>query len=241
MPVLLDVLSQAGDDPLIPAIVWQNLQPLVDHRTDDILNRIGAGQELLHSPAYSKFLPHLVERVLEGSSPDPAALWRLFQMVSHGDGSDMPAAKNCLVLLSRKVQNHELAGQALAAVRAKFQPELKKILAGPRSDPLWADALVLAASWKDPVALDAVRATVASDKEPDARRIEALGALVAVGDAAALDSVGAILAQPAKSSAALRAAMLGRWAARATRAWRPSCLKTMRGSNRSCSPGRSNC
>jgi putative heme-binding domain-containing protein len=209
VPVLLDVLSQAGDDPLIPAIVWQNLQPLVDRRTDDILNRLGAGHELLHSPAYSKFLPHLVERILEGSSPDPAGLLRLFQMVSHGDGADMPAAKNCLVLLGRKVQNHELSGQPLAAVRAKFQPVLKQILAGSRSDPLWADALVLSASWKDPVALDAVRATVASDKEPDARRIEALGALVAVGDAAALESVGAILSQPAKNSAALRAAMLG--------------------------------
>ena len=74
VPVLLDVLSQAGDDPLIPAIVWQNLQPLVDrpgrrnlepHRRWPRIARM--------SPAYGKFLPHLVERVLEGSSPDPAA------------------------------------------------------------------------------------------------------------------------------------------------------------------------
>ena len=77
----------------------------------------------------------------------------------------------------------------MAAVRAKFQPELKQILAGPRSDPLWADALVLAASWKDPVALDAVRATVASTKSPTRGGSRLWARCVAVGDAAALDSV----------------------------------------------------
>ena len=112
------------------------------------------------------------------------------------------------MLLSRKVQNHELTGPALEDVRAKFQPALKKILSGPRSDPLWPDALVLAASCKDPVALDAVRATVANIKETDGQRGEALGALIAVNDAAAIDTAAEILGRLADNSAALRSVVL---------------------------------
>ena len=40
VPVLLEVLSLSENDKLIPHIVWQNVQPLFDQRTDDILTAV---------------------------------------------------------------------------------------------------------------------------------------------------------------------------------------------------------
>ena len=90
LPVLLDVLAHCGDDPLIPAIVWQNLQPLVDRRADEILHRLAADHELRGSPAYGKFLPHLVERILEGATADSNGILNLFQLVSAATGPICP-------------------------------------------------------------------------------------------------------------------------------------------------------
>src|SRR5262249_46802864 len=37
MPLLLDVLASCGEDKLIPAIVWQNLHPLLEDQADSLL------------------------------------------------------------------------------------------------------------------------------------------------------------------------------------------------------------
>src|SRR5690606_22425449 len=44
--LLMSVLKNAGDDPLIPAIVWQNLKPSLEHGGDRFLTLIeGLGDD----------------------------------------------------------------------------------------------------------------------------------------------------------------------------------------------------
>ena len=207
--VLLTVLTGAGDDPLIPGIVWENLHPLLDGRADEILRRIGDDPDLRRSPAFSQFMPRLIERTLDRRSTDPTPIIRLFALVSQGDRVDVPAAQRCLSLLAQHIQSHELAGVELEQLRSQLARLLSPIITGPKTNPLRTDALLLAATWKDPAALAAIRDLLGSTHEPDARRGAALAALLAAGDATALDQVAAILAAPRQNSAGLRAAVLG--------------------------------
>ena len=206
--LLLKVLATAGDDPLIPGIVWENLHPLMDERADEILRWIGDDRDLRHSPAFGQFLPRLIERTLDRRNPDPAPIIRLFSLVSQAGGGDPAAARKCLALVAQHIQSHELAGPQLQQLRAQLEPLLAPIIAGPKTNPLRPDALLLAATWKDPAALAAIRELLGSTHEPDARRGAALAALLAAGDATALDRVAAILAKPRQNSASFRAAVL---------------------------------
>ena len=110
----------------------------------------------------------------------------------------------------QKTQTHELAGQELNDLRAKLQPMLAPMLADGANSPLKLDVASLLASMgsRDEIVLKAVRQTLDSTSQPDARRVESLGALLKLGDKNVLDDVAAIFAEPKKNSVALRAAIL---------------------------------
>ena len=94
-------------------------------------------------------------------------------------------------------------------MKVKLEPLLAQVIAGRGKSPLFTDAALLATTWNDRVAIDAIRKMLVATDQPDARRLQALGALLAARDRTALDAVAAILAEPKQNSAALRAAILG--------------------------------
>lgn len=105
---------------------------------------------------------------------------------------DADTARNCLGVLTEKVQTRELTPQQVEQLRPRLTPLLKKIVADADA-PLRFDAALLAASWGDKPAGDVVRAVVHSSRQDDAQRMRAVAALVASGDAKALDEVGRLL------------------------------------------------
>ena len=63
LPVLVRTLAACDDDPLIPHIVWQNLHPLLETRSDDF-TKLLAQDGLGKSPNIVKLLPRVTERIL---------------------------------------------------------------------------------------------------------------------------------------------------------------------------------
>jgi putative heme-binding domain-containing protein len=137
---------------------------------------------------------------------DPEPVVALFELVA--ENSDDPgAARECLAVLAEKVQTRELAGQKLTALRTRLQPALETIVADEKH-PLFLDAAILSASWKDGKAVAAVRAVFASHKHDQDRRIKALAALIAAGDKSIAKAVGDALSDAKANSADFRAAVL---------------------------------
>ncbi|MEX2176777.1 MAG: PVC-type heme-binding CxxCH protein [Pirellulaceae bacterium] len=62
LPVLVEVLAHAGDDKLIPHIVWQNLHPLLETRSGDFLAEIKK-YDLKTTPSLAKIMPRAIERI----------------------------------------------------------------------------------------------------------------------------------------------------------------------------------
>jgi putative membrane-bound dehydrogenase-like protein len=63
LPVLVEVLAHAGNDKLIPHIVWQNLHPLLATRSEDFLAEVKK-YDLKATPNLAKIMPRVTERIL---------------------------------------------------------------------------------------------------------------------------------------------------------------------------------
>ena len=208
MPLLLDVLSGCGDDKLIPHIVWQNLHPLLDEQSERFLQLVGNKVRLEQASNLLAIMPRAVERILGRQNPDPRPIVALLELLSKPGNAEPAMAGRCLSILAAKVQSREIAGERLDELRTALGPLVAEALADPEDELLYLDAVLLATSWKDPAGLKAARAAFGSSQRPDARRLQALDALVATGDAELLDAVGQELADATKNSLELRRRML---------------------------------
>ncbi|HZL88776.1 MAG TPA: HEAT repeat domain-containing protein, partial [Pirellulaceae bacterium] len=63
LPLLVKVAAHCGDDKLIPHIVWQNLHPLLETRSDDFLKEVKK-YDLQKSPGLKVLMPRVTERIL---------------------------------------------------------------------------------------------------------------------------------------------------------------------------------
>ena len=129
----------------------------------------------------------------------------LFELVLK---SDAETARRCLTILTEKVQTRELTPEQLDALRPRLEPALRDILARGSDDPLYLEAALLAASWKDPAGLAAARKVFASSSQQQQRRLQALDALIAAGDDSVARTIGSVLADAESNAADFRGAAL---------------------------------
>jgi putative heme-binding domain-containing protein len=192
LPLLLEVASAAGDDELIPHIVWQNLHPLLPQVGGQFVALLGKHQPG-RQPAVAALVPRAVEKLLAADQPDTQVIAGLLEtLIAQSDTAQLAA--DCLRIVARAVQSRQLAGASRGELAATLDPTLSKVLSsGGAQSPLSIDAALLAASWKNPLGVDAARKLVADRRLPEDRRIQALEALIAAGDAAALNDARTIL------------------------------------------------
>lgn len=114
----------------------------------------------------------------------------LFELVLDADEQ---TARDCLKILTARLQGKEIESQQAEALRERLAPRLNKIIADPEH-VLRLDAALLAAAWKSESALQVVREVFAAPSADAGRRISALTALVAAGDPSVLDAVSEVLA-----------------------------------------------
>jgi putative heme-binding domain-containing protein len=206
LPVLVRVLAQCGDDRLIPGIVWQNLQPLLEARGGSLVEFLKKA-ELKASPGLTAVLPRAVERLL-ASKAEPGIVTDLVSLTLDSRRPFHTAAGPCLAMVAAKVQNGELAGERLAAVGTGLKPGLARLMADAGDSPVKREAVFLAATLKDPAATAAMAELFRSTSQDEATRLKALNALVAGGHASVLDGVALVLADPQKHSIAFRGQVL---------------------------------
>lgn len=207
LPLWVEVLATCGDDPLIPAIVWQNLHPRLPDRADAFVHLLRA-DALAHAPGLAAVVPRAIERLL-ALDPLPAraiaGLWHVLRV------AQPEAAQQTLLLVAERLQTGQLRGPAREALKDALAPELAPLRQAPPDDPLHLAAALVAISWGDRTEVELVRQALADPQREPAVRLAALAALVAASDRQVLPAVLKVLhANPPKELAAGVLALLGR-------------------------------
>jgi putative membrane-bound dehydrogenase-like protein len=208
--VLVDVLAAGGKDKLIPHIVWQNLHPLLEDRADDYLQRLVVHhQRKGHNANILNLMPLVAERILGRRHFDPALVSTLLSLLTIGPlGENPQAARQCMAILTGRVQNGEIREEALKSLSDKLLPMLRQALRGKRESLYFPEGNVLAATLGDPYWLTWARRAFAAAEEKESVRQILLAALIYRKDAGVLRDVPGILADARGSSPAFRGQVL---------------------------------
>ncbi|MBY0521772.1 MAG: c-type cytochrome [Gemmataceae bacterium] len=207
MPVLLQVLARCGDDKVIPAIVWQNLHPLLEDKSGHFI-RVVEKTDLKASPNLAGLLPRVIERMIGSKKPDPHALCQLLALLIEGKNGHHECCCQCMATLAGKVQTGEVAGDHHAVIKNKLLPVVQRVLVEKPDHPLYLDAALLAATLKEPAGVEAVRKVFAAKEQTEAARLKALAALITAGDATLMDGVTVILTDAKGNTVAFRGQVL---------------------------------
>lgn len=207
MPLLVDVLQNSADDKLIPQIVWQNLHPLLETASDRFLTLVDKHPVLQTAP-FAAMLPRLVERVLGRRKFDSALVLQLYELTAAQSVGAPGLGAGLLDVLATKVENRELAGPSLEALRTGLAPRLQSVLAGPSDGPLFLESARLAAAWGDAAGAAAMQKVLADVQAPAERRLQALGALAASRNETLLSAVEAALGDAAGNPVEFRRRVL---------------------------------
>jgi putative heme-binding domain-containing protein len=177
MRVLVDVLSACGDDPLIPAIVWQNLHALLPadgRRFVTLINEL----DLAKAAAVPKLLPRVVDRILGEHDADLSPITMILERLV---GHDPERARQCFAVIADRLK--EMSGARKELLRDQLQAVIPPILNGDPTGPLAFDAQLLA--WRLGFgSMDArlVRERFTAADQPESVRLQALDALIAFRD-----------------------------------------------------------
>jgi putative membrane-bound dehydrogenase-like protein len=201
---LLEILNLSADDPLIPRIVWRNLHPLLEEQGEEFLVLLRRERDL-GAPGVSAILPRIAERIMGRKNSSGPSIATLLQML---EPRDTAAARHCLELLASRIQSGEIRGDQLPPLREALTPVLAPWLDAGPAHPLGLDSAIVAVSWKDPRALEAIRTISAAPRAPAAARLKAIAALIAISDESLLGLLPGILAPTDDAGGSFRAQVL---------------------------------
>jgi putative membrane-bound dehydrogenase-like protein len=194
-------VAKCGDDPFIPHVVWQNLHPLLEEHADSFVEAL-ARQDLA-SPGLAGMLPLAVERILSRKSTNAEPLAALIDVLTRPNGNPK-LARQCLTALASKVQSGELAGESLAGVRSRLGDQLARLAADESEQPLRDEAVLLAASWQDPSAVESATVLLASTSAAEPLRLRAIQSLASARHEQLPELVAGILAEPRANATEFR-------------------------------------
>jgi putative heme-binding domain-containing protein len=186
LPILLEILAHCGNDKVIPAIVWQNLHPLLEIESARCVALLRASPP---SAAIATLLPKFVERMLNTRDPDAAAIAALVEFAAHESPGSVPG---CIAMVSATLGG--LNDAQLAEIKHRLRPVLEKMLNDPSSTG-YRLSVELLAGRLGLASIDApeVHRKFVSSTEPESIRLEALEALIAFRDQSLLESLPGVL------------------------------------------------
>ena len=179
VPLLVDVLAASGDDQLIPHIVWQNLHPLLEEHADEFV-AAALRADPPHAAQIAKLFPRVVERLVARDTTDFAPLAALVERLVAGKLSDhvagraMPGDRGGQGPISRASRREAGCAARRARTGVGQSPRCRQRRpAVSRRRPLVRRAGATRPATPRP------RDVLTSTKHADARRLQALDALVA--------------------------------------------------------------
>ncbi|WP_339907436.1 PVC-type heme-binding CxxCH protein [Symmachiella dynata] len=201
MPVLLKVLSHCGNDQLIPHIVWQNLHPRLDEQPQQFIELL-TQRDFQQDQNIMALLPRLLDRLLAVKQGGPESAAQIYSTLIA-----QAAPNDSLIVLAKRIQTGELAGDRLSRLRTILEPRVQSLLTDDAMPPQ-ADTVILAASWGDQASLDICRQLFESAEQPTPDRIRALEVLASQNDKSILPTVQGILTDPEQHPQKFRAAII---------------------------------
>lgn len=183
--------ATGGDDPLLPRIAWENLNPNLPQRGGELAAAV-VENGLADKPAVAVLLPKAIDRLAVHRPLDVASVARLLELLLSND-TTTEQAREALALLSARVNNGELHAASLDELASRLHGVLAPLLANERH-VLHFEAAMLAAALRQPEGLAVARRAFAASAASQDRRVRALDALVAAGDENLLAAVDALLA-----------------------------------------------
>jgi putative heme-binding domain-containing protein len=108
--------------------------------------------------------------------------------------ADADSARSCLQKMAERIRTSEVNEATIAALQKRLAETLSKLITAP-DNPLHADAVLLAALWRDEAAVARVAAIAQSDQAGADQRNIALATLIHANDPSALKTATTILAR----------------------------------------------
>lgn len=202
--VLLEVLKSAGDDPLIPAIVWQNLSPLLERHSAAFVTLVKSNGPN-YPAAVNAVLTRVAERLLETKSASVEPVAEIVRLFSRG--TDPAAAGRVL----RTIQNRVVSGEIGRETRLEYAAKLSDIIApalGDAQSPLHRQAMLLATALGDESAALLATKLLADRDVPAEDRLAAAEALIVGGDEQAAHKIAHLATDANLGPAKLRGDLL---------------------------------
>jgi putative heme-binding domain-containing protein len=200
LDVLLTVLDQPTDDPLLPRVAWRQLQPAIARQGADFVTRWQRAQKI-PTPLQAELAPRALDVLLAqlkpregGQAVSPAVIGKF---VAAFRDSAPAVFQDCLRRLAGRVETGELPQPAIASLKSELEPTLAPLLANASAHPAGLDAALLVTAWGDPRGVKVARQNFATRGLNPELRLRALQSLVASRDEGLLDAVAASLTEPA--------------------------------------------
>jgi putative membrane-bound dehydrogenase-like protein len=210
LPVLLDTLTARGDDKLIPAIVWQNLQPLLETRADACVRQLIAIQAAYpRNENLGRIVPRLTDRLLGSHKLDLEAIDHLFGMLTDDPLIHHAAARACLAGLWGRIVSGEIHGGSLEALSTNLLRRLRTILGRKLVDRYFPDDVLVAAALGEEGSLRSIRKGFADPSEREDLRLKGIEVLIFRKDPAVLQALPSLLTAERSGSPGFRAQLLG--------------------------------
>ncbi len=182
---LADAAESCGDDPVVPAIVWQNLLPRLPQEGDAWVARILANGGA--APAWRDLVPRTIERLSDAGPGAAEAAGRLLAGLAESiEPAPQVAAAAWIELAARRRQDR-LSADVAAGFDRHLAALAQRALDRPPSDPLHLPGLLWSATTGSAPAQQALRGMVTDDSIEPTVRGAALETLLAGADPAAAE------------------------------------------------------
>jgi putative heme-binding domain-containing protein len=206
--VYSEALSACGSDPLIPRVVWRNMEPLLGDPTTAkkvVLSLVSQKPELFEN--MTRLAPRIVERLL-GNRPRSIGLagGLIAHLLNSASGNQVvaDAARSSLSLLAKEeIPKGEFPTPLLSQLR-----EIFRLSKGDVHHPLYFEAVLALSALREDVALREAARLSADPETPEAKKLLAVNALISGRYINLLDSIGAILVETRRISPECRGQVL---------------------------------
>jgi putative heme-binding domain-containing protein len=210
LPVLLDALAASGDDRLLPAIVWQNLQPLLETQADECIRLLILMQQAFpRNENFGKIVPRLTDRLLGAHKLDLDAIDHLFGMLTDDPLARRDAAHAYLTALRTRIMNGEVPSDSLPTLSANLLRRLRDVLARKLTDRYYPEDQLLAAALGEGGSVAAIRNGFTDATRRGDIRLKEIEVLVFRKDAALLPALPKLLAEERDPIPGYRGQLLG--------------------------------
>ncbi len=171
----------AQDDKLLPRIAWANLLSVLDRHAHEAVG-FATTPKIADGPGGREIVPRLVQWMLAQDAFDAPAIAKVIEFHAAQPGGNPDVAGACLAILADGVQNKTLAGEKLRAIKLAISPLMQTVLRRDSKAAPYYWTAMLAASWNDPLGLQAVRAMLTDARSAQHDRVAAMTALISAGE-----------------------------------------------------------